>query len=152
MAYSTIYSIFTNRFYFKGFQCYRPTVGNNRQEVSLARKFNKPVFGKNNNSVAFPDNYKTDSEIYLSAYDTKNSIERTGYYQVSNREEYESVILNVKELMVKVPVPVKPGFFQDVIRQSILDQTHTISSVGKTVCVQGKFKFNEGFLELDFEE
>ena len=152
MAYSTIYNIFNNAFYIRGFESSRPSILQGNSFLKKARKLNVPVLGYKGRSVAFPNNYKLDSEIELSAYDQVKGKEYTGYYEVNNYHNLEAVILIVKNLFVKVPVPVKPGFFQSIVKQAVLEQTHTISSCNGIISVQGKFKFNQGFLELDFEE
>lgn len=151
MAYSTVYNIFNNYFGFRGFESSRPSILQNRKYLKEARKLNIPVLCYKNKAVAFPDNYKLESEIELSSYNQDNGKEYTGYYSVNKFYNLEGVLLHVKNLLVKVAVPVKHGFFQTLIKQAIVNQTHTISSCNGIVSVQGKFKFVEGFLELDFE-
>lgn len=154
MAYSNIYYtldnvVFTNQ----RFIAARPNVQTNyesvkrlNESVKRARKENRPVMSYGI-SVAFPDNYEIDGDIELSNIDA-NGRERFGLYKFPHNVHYDAVILILKDLMVSVPVAVKRGFMQDLIKSCMINQTHTISLCMGTVMVSGKFKFNKQFLEL----
>ena len=147
MAYSNIYYTLANvKMTNQRFIAERPNVQANYEFVKKARKENSPVLS-NGNAVAFPDNYEIDSDIELSLIDA-NGWERFGLYKFPHNVHYDAVILILKDLVYSVPVAVKRGFMQDLIKSCIINQTHTMSLNMGVVTVSGKFKFNKQFLEL----
>lgn len=145
MAYSNIYNVLKYTLSSECFTAYRPNVACNREFISKARKENKPI-SCNGNAVAFPDNYKIDSDIQLSCY--HDSKEVFGRYYFPHKVHYDAVILVVKDLLLDVPVAVKGGFLQSLLKESMVNQTHTFSLMNGIVTISGKFKFNNQFLEL----
>lgn len=155
MAYSTIYNVISqSSFDWRVINCYRPYIDSKVKScLRSADKTNQPVDYKwhNTSYVAFPSDYKVDTSIFLSRKNQDGN-DRIGEFKVSSKEIYQAVILTVKFLLVDVIVPVRTHFHNDVIKQALLDQTHTLGLIDGCICVTGKFKFLNGFLELDFEE
>lgn len=146
MAYSNIYNVLQNTLSYKCFIANRPNVATNREFITKARKENKPI-SCNGNAVAFPNDYKIDSDIQLSCI--HNGKEIFGRYYFPHKVHYDAVILVVKDLLLDVPVAVRGGFLQSLLKESMFNQTHTFSLMNGIVTVSGKFKFNNQFLELD---
>lgn len=155
MAYSTIYNVLNpSKFHWDCIECYRPYIDTTVKAcLRSSEKTKEPIKYDWHNSgfIAFPNDYKIDTSVFLSRRNQDGN-ERIGRFKVNSKEIYQAVILTVKSLLVEVMVPVRTHFHSDVIKQALLDQTHTLSLVDGCVCVTGKFKFLNGFLELDFEE